>query len=161
MRAVVAKKSLTPQEDRLAQLLASGAELTQALTLISYTLDEHKARKRIAEPIFMRAVERHMRYALHAELAPFALATLRSIAADTTVLAATRRAAARDILDRAGWIPPKASAQTPLDQSIASMTIDELAALVDRTEQELADRATVINATDDASSGDDLSDLLD
>lgn len=47
--------------------------------------------------------------ALMRELSPIAISVLRRIMEDEKVSSATRLAAARDVMDRLGWVPPKRS----------------------------------------------------
>lgn len=83
---------------------------------------------------------------LHTEAAPFALSTLVEIVKGKEFSPRDRVAAARTLLDRAGYTGKSTSADSPADKPLSEMSTDELKALVDKLEGELADRATPVSA---------------
>lgn len=107
-------------------------------------------RNDVAESILRReATNRALRFA-----APIAVQRLRAIVESRTAKHADIIAAAKVLLDRAGYVPPAAPKmlEPPLKQ-LSEMTPDELRKAVadleagaKRLEHELGDRATPVNA---------------
>lgn len=66
------------------------------------------------------------------DLGPVALDVLRDLMADPAVSSQTRLTAARDVLDRLGWVPPRRAEAMPLQasRSIEEMSVAELRAIV-------------------------------
>lgn len=75
------------------------------------------------------------------DLGPVALDVLRDLMADPTVSSQTRLTAARDVLDRLGWVPPRRAEAMPLraEPNIDEMTPDELRALIARETRALTE----------------------
>lgn len=111
-------------------------------------------------PAVTQALSRRMRATLQNDAAPLAIKVLMELTRDETVHAAIRRSAARDLLDRAGYVPPKALEADVNDKSIAAMPADELAALVNKLEGELASRAKDVSAPNAPGLDDDMLEML-
>jgi hypothetical protein len=92
---------------------------------------------------------------LTVEALPLAYNVLKDLAKDPKVPPAVRRACARDLIDRAGFVAPKAQAfEGQGEKPLSEMSSEELRALVDKLESELAGRAVDVsdppNAPDSA-----------
>lgn len=122
------------------QVAARMAGYSESMVDAAYRLIRHNG---IAAAIRLEITRR-----LNGEALPVAYKVLLDIAKDTTAPAAVRRACARDLIDRAGVVPPKAadSAGNGADKPMSDMTTAELRALVDRLESELGARAVDVSA---------------
>lgn len=157
----LAKQQLTNQQQTFVELLSQGLGKDVAAVGAGYVPGSSAVVLLLQSPHVTRAVERRMRSVLVNDAAPLALRVLQEVAANAEVHPAIRRAAARDLLDRAGYVPPKAASQELADKSIATMSADELAALVNKMEGELAARAKDVSAPDGAPIDDELADMLE
>lgn len=156
----LAKQQLNNQQTTFVELLAQGLGKDVAAVGAGYTPGSSAVHLLLQSPHVTRAVERRMRSVLVNDAAPLALRVLQEVAGDEKVHPAIRRAAARDLLDRAGYVPPKAVSQELGDKSIATMTAEELAELVNKMEGELASRAKDVSAPDGEPIDDELADML-
>ncbi len=105
-------------------------------------------------PAVVAAIRTEINRLLTIEALPLAYRVLLDLAKDETVPAAVRRACARDLIDRAGIVPPKAQeAPGQGDKPLSEMSSEELRGLVDRLESELAGRAIPVDAQDNAQPG--------
>lgn len=98
-----------------------------------------------------------------AGLAPVALHVIEMIMLDTAVAARVRLEAAKTLLDRAGYIAPKAQQERSNDLPLHEMSTDDLRTMAARLEDEIAGRArpiSAIPAPDSASEDDPAVDLL-
>jgi phage terminase small subunit len=81
-------------------------------------------------------------------LAPLGLSVIEALVRDTATPAKIRLDGAKTLLDRAGWIAPRATIdKTGADISLHEMTVSDLRSLADKLESELATRATSANNT--------------
>lgn len=107
--------------------------------------------------------------ALNAELrrklaggAPVALSTLIEVVSDKKVSAGVRVKAAGMILDRAGFVAPRAlPAGSGVDKTLNEMSIDELKDLAAKLENEIVGRAKTINAPASEPAPSQAADILD
>ena len=78
------------------------------------------------------ALIRHELDARLRDLGPVALDVLRDLMADASVSPQTRLTAARDVLDRLGWVPPRRADAMPLHspKTVELMSVEELKAIV-------------------------------
>jgi hypothetical protein len=88
---------------------------------------------------------------LATEGASLGYAVLMELAGDQSVNAGVRRQAAKDLLNLGGHVPPKAENEqsSKSDKPMAEMSREELRALVDRLESELAERAQPVQDVSD------------
>lgn len=79
------------------------------------------------------------------DLGPVAVDVLRELMMDPAVSPQTRLTAARDVLDRLGWVPPRRSEMAPLAPSkpIEDMTVEELKAIIALSKPAGESRATL------------------
>lgn len=94
--------------------------------------------------------------------APVALSTLIEVVSDKSVSPGTRVKAATAILDRAGFVAPRAAPLgSGVEKTLNEMSIDELKDLAAKLEDELAGRAKAINAPPKQDAPSQASDMLD
>jgi hypothetical protein len=87
---------------------------------------------------------------LATEGAPAAYRLLLKVVNDESVSARVRVDAGKALLDRAGFVPPKASAPEGLEKAVTAMSRDELKAFVDQAERRLADEAVDVTPAAEA-----------
>jgi hypothetical protein len=137
---------LTDQQTVLVLAVLAGKEIPVAASEAGYNSTQAAYGALRAHSV-CSAMRTEITKRLTMEGAPLGYRVLVGLARDETVPAAVRRACARDLLDRAGFIPPRAAAAESGDEKpLQDMSSDELRALIDRTESELGARATPINA---------------
>lgn len=139
---------LTEMQGDFVRLVVQGKSPDDAASLAGYQGEAWGAAARLLRtPGVAIAIRNEINRLLTVEGLPVAYQTLLTLAKDNTVPGAVRRACARDLMDRAGIVPPKASAPDSKDQKpLSDMTSDELRGLVDRLESELAGRAIDVSA---------------
>lgn len=139
---------LTEMQADYVRYLISGKSPEDAVIAAGYTADAYATAYRLSRTPAVTAVMRsEINRLLVVEGLPLAYQTLLQLAKDSSVNPAVRRACARDLMDRAGIVPPKASAADPGGQKpLSEMSSDELRGLVDRLESELAGRAIDVSA---------------
>ncbi len=140
-------KIATDKQVEFVRLVASGKLApTDAARAAGYRHPSSDASRLLRLPAISDAIRQGMAARLHNELAPVALNTVADIMRDADAPARLRLDASRVILDRAGYVPPKA--QDPGADGaggLSGMTRDQLAALADKLAQELGDRAQTID----------------
>lgn len=151
-------RELTNSQETFVELLAAGVGRDLAAAGAGY--GQCAAYSMLNTPAVTQAIARRMRATLQNDAAPLAIKVLMQLTRDETVHAAIRRSAARDLLDRAGYVPPKAADADVSDKSIAAMPADELAALVNKLEGELASRAKDVSAPNAPAIDDELAEML-
>jgi hypothetical protein len=128
-----------------ARRIVDGESPEQAGKAAGYSSDDIAAA--LDSPALAVAIRTAMAQKLATITGPMAIKVLSDIAKDVSVLPGVRRQAATDLADRAGYIPRKEfqlenRSETAL---LSDMSTDKLAALVNRLESELADRARPIS----------------
>jgi hypothetical protein len=99
----------------------------------------------------MAAIHEANRRQISGPAATKASALLEEIVGNTELPMRLRLDAAKTILDRAGYVPPKASEpEEPAEKDMASMTIEELEAFIRRAEK----AATATDTQDEAGTDD-------
>lgn len=154
---------LTEQERALVCGLVCGLDFEPAARAAGYaesgipSLKSRVTRK----PEFQAALHVEMARRLN-ELAPDALETVRQVKKGLiTEGAKVRLDAAKIILDRAGYIAPRARIQGDgTEKTLGEMSIEELKATQDRLQQEIEARAKTVKAQELPPSTDQASDLL-
>ncbi len=128
-------------QQALVQNLASGMNIKAAMKSAGYS---ENVRASIAITPAMQAHLRQLMVDKLATMAPAALAVLSGLMDDEDASSKIRLDAAKTILDRAGFVPPKASdAPTVGEKSLHEMTRSELAARVDQLQSELSGSGTM------------------
>jgi hypothetical protein len=79
--------------------------------------------------------------------APMALAVIEELSSNADISPKVRLDASKALLDRAGFVPPRAAANNvgKIDTPLHEMSVDELKTLAARLENELAERATDVS----------------
>ena len=78
--------------------------------------------------------ERHKIY--QTDLAPIAVSTLKEVMQDTEAPSSARVAAARSCLELAGDLGKHSQANAKADKSLSDMSVEELAAIIDKLDGE-------------------------
>jgi hypothetical protein len=94
--------------------------------------------------------------------APMALAVIEELSSNENVSAKVRLDASKALLDRAGFVPPRAAAngmEKP-EKSLHEMSLDELRARAAWLENEIAGRAKDVSAASSLSVDEQVADLL-
>lgn len=143
MRALVTE-GLTERQSIFVNEILNGVNPTDAKTLAGYA-ETVPAWAILNSQYVQLAIQTEINRRLVTEAAPLAYSVLISLARDTTVPAAVRRNCARDLLDRAGYVPPHPD--KPLadnNKSLSERSTGELQELIGRLESELGARAAPI-----------------
>jgi hypothetical protein len=137
---------LTTQQQSFVREIVAGRRPDDAARAAGYTGDLwSKTRTLLHQTSVATAIRLEINRLLIVEAAPLAYRVLVELASDKAVPSAIRRAAARDLLDRSGFIPPKASSpDSGPEKPLSDMSSDELRGLVDRLESELGARAVPV-----------------
>jgi hypothetical protein len=134
-----------PQKlEKLIECLADGIGVPLSAEASGYSIAE--AYELLQSPRVSRLVEYRARSALRNDYAPRALKFLGELAADEAAPLKERRQAAQFVLERAGYVAPRAQIAEAAEKSISAMSAEELASLVEKLEQERASRAKDVSA---------------
>lgn len=146
--APIVASRLTEQQQTFVQAVAFGRDKTDAALEAGYSEVNatQYANFLLRQPNILAAVQIAIAREL-ANAAPMALKLLRDTASNTEADPRLRVVCAKTILDRAGHIAPKAAAPgaagvLPLNE----MSMDDLRALADNLEGELAGRAKEVSS---------------
>ena len=135
---------LDERQQKFVECLATGMGLALSSAAAGY--DPLEAQALLQTPRISRLVELRVRSALHNDYAPKAMAFLAELASDKAAPLKERRQAAQFVLERAGYVAPRAQIQEAAEKSISAMSAEELASLVEKLEQERASRAKDVSA---------------
>ena len=145
---IVLAKKFTEQQSTFVREIIAGGDVKEAAIKAGYSQDfaNSSAYALLQQPAILAAVQIGVAKSLALD-SPVARKTLRDIMVDETVDKRLRVACAKDLLNRAGFIAPKAVAagnagETPLNE----MSTTELRALADKLEGELAGRAKDVSS---------------
>jgi short-subunit dehydrogenase involved in D-alanine esterification of teichoic acids len=128
--------NFTQKQQSLINNLASGMAVNAAMKASGYS---NTTRASVAITPAMQAHLRQLMVEKLAAMAPAALVVLNDLMDDEDASPKIRLDAAKTILDRAGFVPPKASdAPTVGEKSLHEMSRDELAARVRQIQGEIA-----------------------
>jgi hypothetical protein len=134
-------ENFTTMQQALILNLASGMEVKAAMSAAGYSKNMRPA------VVITPAMQGHLRQLMVGELAlmaPKALSLLCGQMDDEEASAKIRLDAAKTILDRAGFVPPKApEATTMSEKSLHEMTRSELAERVQRLHKDISENRTV------------------
>lgn len=136
--------NLTEREDRFVELLCEGLSPGDAASAAGYPARSYI--DLLQSPRVSRRVEWRMRSVIRNELAPKAIHLLGRLLDDEAAPARVRVQAAQFILERAGYVAPRAQVQEAAEKSISAMSAEELASLVEKLEQERSSRAKDVSA---------------
>jgi hypothetical protein len=149
------------QAGMLADILA-GIPPIEAARRQGY-LEPHVTAKRFMQrPDVLLAIKRDSIGQLVGEGVPLAISTLFTILKDEAAPARVRVDAAKTVLDRAGIAAARPAApEKASEKALSEMSPNELRALISRLENEVAERAAPVLATDSGGDGAEPIDILD
>jgi phage terminase small subunit len=130
--------SLSDRQAAFVKAILSGLKSTQALEIAGYAPHPSAASRLLSVPEVQAALEIGMRRRLQASalVSLEVLENLRDGAASEQV----RFAAAKALLDRAGYVPARHAKADPNDKAPSERSVAEMLAEVDRLQGELASR---------------------
>lgn len=130
----------------LARALIDGATIPEAAEQCGYPVTYAYAV--LESPLLVNAVCKGLARRMVIEGAPAAVALLLRVMKDEEAGWRVRIEAAKTLLDRAGFVAPKAAdPEKPGDKGLADMSRDELKGFIAKANNELANRAELIEAT--------------
>lgn len=136
-------KTLTDQEKEFVRLVGSGNLPSLSAESAGFKNGTDSASYLMRKPAVAAAIEHELRRVLSAEVAPEAFAFLRKILKDDKVKPETRVIAAKTLLDRAGYVAPKAPESAVQEhKDLGEMDTSELEQVVSELGKELDARAT-------------------
>jgi phage terminase small subunit len=141
-------KEFTPMQREFIEQVSRGVDPETAALAAGYTSESSKrvTYDMLRQPQILAAVQIAVARKL-AIAAPIALKVLHDFAGDKTVDPRLRVVCARDILNRAGHIAPKAVAQVSnAAKPLNEMSMTELRELADKLEDELSGRAKDVSS---------------
>lgn len=149
---------LTPKAVEFVQSMAKLGDVVAAEKAVG--LSTGYGYSLIRQPLVQSALAAELRRHLTIG-APLALQTLLW-ACEKSTSDRVRVDAAKAILDRAGFVAPRATLQDPkAEKALTEMSLEELKTLAARLEDELAGRARPVNAPPGDAAPSQASDLLD
>lgn len=149
---------LDERQDKFIECLATGLGLDLSASAAGYELFE--AHALLQTPRISRLVENRVKAVLRNDMAPRAVAFLDSLVQNKKASNHDRRAAAQFILERAGYVAPRAQVAEAAEKSISAMSADELASLVEKLEAERASRAKDVSAPNAQELDSEATDML-
>jgi len=167
MQLPAKQEGLTEQQRRLAVEIAAGRTMEAASQLAGYA-DPMMGYDALSLPAVEAFVHKRIQQHLTVDAAQ-ARRHLRRVMRGTKQDAKLRAAAAKDLLSRGGFVPPKArEATSGVAGTLSELTPAQLRALVDAGQRALADRAPVIegetiradNAPETANTQPNIAELL-
>lgn len=161
---VVGPEGLTEREATFVSLYLEGGDQNAAILGAGYSQASPREvwRRLSHRPRVVRAIVKAAQQRLAAG-APVMMAVLWRLATDPKQPGRVQADCAKTWLDRAGLVPPKASAAAPVDAPLHELSVDALRSLADKLERERATSAKVISAVpapDPAPPQDDYDDLI-
>jgi len=135
------------QSSFINYLVHEGKTRTEAARLAGFAAPRQSAFTLTQSPKIIARIrlERHKIY--QSDLAPLAVQTLKDVMRDTEAPASARVSAARSCLELAGDIGKHSQANSKSDKSLADMSVDELASIIDKLDGEKIKLAQDITPT--------------
>jgi len=131
------EKEFTERQDQFVyNLVRLGNNPTQSARLAGYKDPKQSAFNLVHSPKMIARIrqERHKIY--QTDLAPIAVSTLKEVMQDTEAPSSARVAAARSCLELAGDLGKHSQANAKADKSLSDMSVEELAAIIDKLDGE-------------------------
>ena len=131
------EKEFTERQDQFVyNLVRLGNNPTQSARLAGYKDPKQSAFNLVHSPKMIARIrqERHKIY--QTDLAPIAVSTLKEVMQDTEAPSSARVAAARSCLELAGDLGKHSQANQKADKSLSDMSVEELAAIIDKLDGE-------------------------
>jgi hypothetical protein len=144
--------------EKFVEMMADGTNFGTVCACLGYT--QLEGYTLLQTPRISRLIESRAKSVLRNDLAPKALKFLGELVVNEQANPKERRQAAQFILEKAGYVAPRAQIAEAAEKSISAMSTDELATLVEKLEQERAARAKDVSAPSDAASDSEVTDML-
>jgi hypothetical protein len=153
--------TLTDKQAAFVKAALGGCDHIQSARLAGYSAPAVDGWRLMRLPHIAAAIEIELRRKLQLEIAPACIAFLFDVVknAGNTFGERVRVDAAKTLLDRAGYQAPKQH-EVGKEKAVEEMSTAELHAFIDRTEAELASRATDVSVPVSPTLDSQLSDLL-
>jgi hypothetical protein len=151
---------LTGKQLRFCEAVARGKDYEAASLAAGYA-SSNEGWRLVRHPAVALQLEIEVRRYLQAEIAPAAIKFLHDVVKNEggKFGERVRVDAAKTLLDRAGYQAPKQH-EVGKEKAVEEMSTAELHAFIDRTEAELASRATDVSVPESTALDSQLSDLL-
>jgi hypothetical protein len=152
---------LTEKQAAFVRATLGGADHIQSAALAGYSSPATDGWRLVRLPHIALAIETELRRRLQVEIAPACIAFLFDVVRNESKSFGERVRvdAAKTLLDRAGYQAPKQH-EIGKEKAVEEMSTAELHAFIDRTEAELASRATDVSVPESTALDSQLSDLL-
>jgi hypothetical protein len=142
MSTALAEQKLTDLQQRFVDMILEGNPVLRAAELAGIGSPRVHAYRFAALPHVQRAIAEGLTKRFMTEGAPLAYSVLVKFVGDEAVSPRVRVDAAKALLDRAGFVPPKAADQPDTaEKDLAAMSSDELRAFIASAEGRLAQEA--------------------
>ena len=145
----ITKSIFTDKQNQFVHnLVRLGNNPTQSARLAGYADPRQSGFDLVNSPKVIARIrqERHKIY--QTDLAPLAVQTLKDVMRDTEAPSSARVAAARSCLELAGDLGKHSQANSKSDKSLADMSVDELASIIDKLDGEKIKLAKDITPTE-------------
>lgn len=154
-------QALDGRQLALAESVGSGLSIPEAAERCGYSVSG--AYQALDTPLLAAVVVKRLARRIILDGAPAAVAYLVRLVKDEEASGKLRLEAAKALLDRAGFVAPKAAdPERPGDKGLHDMSADQLKEFIGKAQNELANRATIVEGeTVDAPATGQDADLFD
>ena len=130
-------KEFTERQDQFVyNLVRLGNNPTQSARLAGYKDPKQSAFNLVHSPKMIARIRQERHKVYQTDLAPIAVSTLKEVMQDTEAPSSARVAAARSCLELAGDLGKHSQANQKADKSLSDMSVEELAAIIDKLDGE-------------------------
>jgi len=131
------EKDFTERQDQFVyNLVRLGNNPTQSARLAGYKDPKQSAFNLVHSPKMIARIRQERHKVYQTDLAPIAVSTLKEVMQDTEAPSSARVAAARSCLELAGDLGKHSQANQKADKSLSDMSVEELAAIIDKLDGE-------------------------
>ena len=135
--AKLKEKDFTERQDQFVyNLVRLGNNPTQSARLAGYKDPKQSAFNLVHSPKMIARIRQERHKVYQTDLAPIAVSTLKEVMQDTEAPSSARVAAARSCLELAGDRGKHSQANQKADKSLSDMSVEELAAIIDKLDGE-------------------------
>ena len=124
------------QDQFIYNLVRLGNNPTQSARLAGYADPSQSAFNLVHSPKMIARIRQERHKVYQTDLAPIAVSTLKEVMQDTEAPSSARVAAARSCLELAGDLGKHSQANAKADKSLSDMSVEELAAIIDKLDGE-------------------------
>ena len=135
------------QQDFITNLVRLGNNPTQSARLAGYADPKQSAFNLVNSPKMCARIQQERLKLFQSDLSIVAVQTLKDVMRDTEAPASARVSAARSCLELAGDIGKHSQANSKSDKSLADMSVEELASIIDKLDGEKIKLAQDITPT--------------